>query len=162
MPQRAVFSWRSRLSAIWRRTAIPRCPRCERDVAPEDLEDAALDELRLIDPHLDRYAHRALGGEIAVCAACGQQLDALAEEMEAYRRLLIRRWPTPPAYRDALMDDQCLSRTFEAVRDTAIMEVLALLPPAQTGNLARRPLTHDSMDGCLSKSSKRGEREGGH
>jgi len=103
----------------------PRCPRCERAVAPEDLEDAALDELRLIDPHLDRYAHRALGGEIAVCAACGRQLDALAEEMEAYRRRLIRRWPTPTSYRSALMDDQCLSRPFEAVRDTALMEVLA-------------------------------------
>jgi hypothetical protein len=103
-----------------------RCPRCEREVAPEDLEASTLDELRLIDPHVDRYAHQAAHGEIAVCVTCGHQLEAMAAELDAARQRLVRCWPTPASKRVPLMKDQRLSRPFEAVRDTSMVEVLAL------------------------------------
>jgi hypothetical protein len=95
-------------------------------VNPEQLEASALDELRLIDPHVDRYAHRAAEGEVAVCAACGHQLEAMAAELDTARQRLIRLWPTPTSQRVPLLKDQRLSRPFEAVRDTALVEVLAL------------------------------------
>ncbi len=100
------------------------CPRCGRQVAPEDLEDVPLGELRLIDPHLEGYIRYAAGGQVAVCQACGDQLDALAGELAAYRRRLLRTWPTPQAHRAAPREDQCLSRPFEALRDTALPLVL--------------------------------------
>jgi len=93
-------------------------------VAPEDLEDVPLVELRLIDPHLEGYVRYAAGGQVAVCQACGDQLDALAGELEAYRRRLLRVWPTPRAHRAAPREDQCLSRPFEALRDTGLPLVL--------------------------------------
>ncbi len=100
------------------------CPRCGRQVAPEDLEDVPLVELRLIDPHLESYIRYAAGSHVAVCQACGDQLDALAGELAAYRRRLLRTWPTPQAHRAAPREDQCLSRPFEALRDTALPLVL--------------------------------------
>ena len=100
------------------------CPRCERQVAPEDLEGVPLVELRLIDPHLDGYVRYAAGSQIAVCQDCGDQLDVLAGELEAYRRRLLRTWPTPRAHRVAPREDQCLSRPFEALRDTGLPLVL--------------------------------------
>jgi len=100
------------------------CPRCGRQVAPEDLEDVPLGELRLIDPHLEGYVRYAAGSQVAVCQDCGDQLDALAGELEAYRRRLLRTWPTPRAHRVAPREDQCLSRPFEALRDTALPLVL--------------------------------------
>jgi len=93
-------------------------------VAPEDLEDVPLVELRLIDPHLEGYVRHAAGGQVAVCQACSDQLDALAGELEAYRRRLLRTWPTPQAHRAAPREDQCLSRPFEALRDTGLPLVL--------------------------------------
>ncbi len=109
---------------ILRSAGAAGCPRCGRQVAPEDLEDVPLGELRLIDPHLEGYVRHAAGGQIAVCQACGDQLDALAGELEAYRRRLLRIWPTPRAHRAAPREDQCLSRPFEALRDTALPLVL--------------------------------------
>ncbi len=100
------------------------CPRCERQVAPEDLEGVPLVELRLIDPHLESYVRYAAGSHVAVCQACGDQLDALAGELAAYRQRLLRAWPTPRAHRTAPREDQCLSRPFEALRDTALPTVL--------------------------------------
>jgi len=100
------------------------CPRCGRQVAPEDLEDVPLGELRLIDPHLEGYVRYAAGSQIALCQACGDQLDALAGELAAYRWRLLRAWPTPRAQRTAPREDQCLSRPFEALRDTALPTVL--------------------------------------
>ncbi len=61
---------------------------------------------------------------MAVCQDCGDQLDALAGELEAYRHRLLRTWPTPRADRAASREDQCLSRPFEALRDTALPLVL--------------------------------------
>jgi len=61
---------------------------------------------------------------VAVCQDCGDQLDALAGELEAYRHRLLRTWPTPRAHRAAPREDQCLSRPFEALRDTALPTVL--------------------------------------
>jgi len=58
-------------------------------VAPEDLENVPLVELRLIDPHLEGYVRHVAGGQVAVCQDCGDQLDALAGELEAYRRRLL-------------------------------------------------------------------------
>jgi len=109
---------------ILRSVGAAGCPRCGRQVAPEDLEDVPLGELRLIDPHLEGYVRYAAGGQVAVCQACGDQLDALAGELEAYRRRLLRIWPTPRAHRAAPREDQCLSRPFEALRDTALPLVL--------------------------------------
>ncbi len=109
---------------ILRSAGTAGCPRCGRQVAPEDLEDVPLGELRLIDPHLEGYVRHAAGGQIAVCQACGDQLDALAGELAAYRRRLLRTWPTPQAHRAAPREDQCLSRPFEALRDTALPLVL--------------------------------------
>jgi len=100
------------------------CPRCERQVAPEDLEGVPLVELRLIDPHLESYVRYAAGSQVAVCQTCGDQLDALAGELEAYRRRLLRTWPTPRAQRTVPREDQCLSRPFEALRDTGLPLVL--------------------------------------
>ncbi len=100
------------------------CPRCEQQVAPEDLEDVPLVELRLIDPHLESYVRYAAGSQVAVCQTCGDQLDALAGELEAYRRRLLRTWPTPRAQRTVPREDQCLSRPFEALRDTGLPLVL--------------------------------------
>jgi len=100
------------------------CPRCEQQVAPEDLEDVPLVELRLIDPHLESYVRYAAGSQIALCQTCGDQLDALAGELEAYRRRLLRTWPTPQAQRTVPREDQCLSRPFEALRDTGLPLVL--------------------------------------
>jgi len=100
------------------------CPRCGRQVAPEDLEDVPLVELRLIAPHLEDYVRHAAGGQVTVCQDCGDQLDALAGELEAYRRRLLRTWPTPRAHRATPREDQCLSRPFEALRDTGLPLVL--------------------------------------
>jgi len=93
-------------------------------VAPEDLENVPLVELRLIDPHLEGYVLHVAGGQVAVCQDCGDQLDALAGELEAYRRRLLRTWPTPRAHRATPREDQCLSRPFEALRDTGLPLVL--------------------------------------
>ena len=109
---------------ILRSVGAAGCPRCGRQVAPEDLEDVPLGEVRLIDPHLEGYVRYAAGGQVAVCQDCGDQLDALAGELEAYRRRLLRIWPTPRAHRAAPREDQCLSRPFEALRDTALPLVL--------------------------------------
>ena len=109
---------------ILRSVGAAGCPRCGRQVAPEDLEDVPLGELRLIDPHLEGYVRHAAGGQVAVCQDCGDQLDALAGELEAYRRRLLRTWPTPRAHRAAPREDQCLSQPFEALRDTALPLVL--------------------------------------
>jgi len=109
---------------ILRSVGAAGCPRCERQVAPEDLEDVPLGELRLIDPHLEGYVRYAAGGQVAVCQACSDQLDALAGELEAYRRRLLRAWPTPRAHRAVPREDQCLSRPFEALRDTGLPLVL--------------------------------------
>jgi len=109
---------------ILRSVGAVTCPRCERQVAPEDLEGVPLVELRLIDPHLESYVRYAAGSHVAVCQACGDQLDALAEELAAYRRRLLRAWPTPRAHRTAPREDQCLSRPFEALRDTSLPTVL--------------------------------------
>jgi len=109
---------------ILRSVGAAGCPRCGRQVAPEDLEDVSLVELRLIDPHLEGYVRYAAGGQVAVCQACSDQLDALAGELDAYRRRLLRTWPTPRAHRAAPREDQCLSRPFEALRDTALPTVL--------------------------------------
>jgi len=109
---------------ILRSVGAAGCPRCGRQVAPEDLEDVPLGELRLIDPHLEGYVRHAAGGQVAVCQDCGDQLDALAGELEAYRRRLLRTWPTPRAHRAAPREDQCLSRPFEALRDTGLPLVL--------------------------------------
>jgi len=109
---------------LLRSGSVAGCPRCGRQVAPEDLEDVPLVELRLIDPHLEGYVRYAAGGQVAVCQDCGDQLDALAGELEAYRRRLLRTWPTPRAHRAAPREDQCLSRPFEALRDTGLPLVL--------------------------------------
>ncbi len=109
---------------ILRSVGAAGCPRCGRQVAPEDLEDVPLVELRLIDPHLEGYVRYAAGSQIALCQACGDQLDALAGELAAYRRRLLRAWPTPRAHRTAPREDQCLSRPFEALRDTGLPLVL--------------------------------------
>jgi len=109
---------------ILRSAGAATCPRCEQQVAPEDLEGVPLVELRLIDPHLEGYVRYAAGSQIAVCQACGDQLDALAGELAAYRRRLLRAWPTPRAQRTAPQEDQCLSRPFEALRDTGLPLVL--------------------------------------
>jgi len=103
-----------------------RCPRCARDVDPADLSVQSLGELRLIDPHSARYDRQPfLEREgVALCDDCDQQLNAIATEMGAYRRRLTRLWPRPTSPRSRLMDDQRLSRTFEAIRDTAIKDVL--------------------------------------
>ena len=109
---------------ILRSAGAAGCPRCGRQVAPEDLENVPLVEVRLIDPHLEGYVRYAAGGQVAVCQACGDQLDALAGELAAYRRRLLRAWPTPRAHRTAPREDQCLSRPFEALRDTGLPLVL--------------------------------------
>jgi len=90
---------------ILRTAGAAGCLRCGRQVAPEDLEDVPLVELRLIDPHLEGYVRHAAGGQVAVCQACSDQLDALAGELEAYRRRLLRTWPTPQAHRAAPRED---------------------------------------------------------
>jgi len=109
---------------ILRSAGTATCPRCERQVAPEDLEGVPLVELRLIDPHLESYVRYAAGSQVAVCQDCGDQLDALAGELEAYRRRLLRTWPTPRAPRAVPREDQCLSHPFEALRDTGLPLVL--------------------------------------
>ena len=112
------------LTLVRPRGAAATCPRCGRQVAPGDLDEVPLTELRLIDPHLDAYVHCAARSHVAVCQACGDQLDSLAGELEAYRRRLLRAWPTPTAYRAPPREDQCLSRPFEVLRDTALPAVL--------------------------------------
>jgi len=109
-----------------RPTPTMRCPRCARDVDPADLSVQSLGELRLIDPHSARYDRQPLPARegIALCDACVCQIDAIAQEMDAQRRRLTRFWPRPTSPRGRLMDDQRLSRTFEAIRDTAIEDVL--------------------------------------
>jgi len=107
-------------------TRTMRCPRCERAVDPADLAVQSLGELRLIDPHSARYDRQPfLEREgVALCDDCDQQINAIATELGAYRRRLTRLWPRPTSPRGRLMDDQCLSRTFEAIRDMAIEDVL--------------------------------------
>jgi len=107
-------------------TPTMRCPRCARDVDPADLAVQSLGELRLIDPHSARYDRQPLPARegIARCDECARQIDAIAQEMDAQRRRLTRLWPQPTSPRGRLMDDQRLSRTFEAIRDTAIEDVL--------------------------------------
>ncbi len=108
------------------RTPTMRCPRCERAMDPADLSVQALGELRLIDPHSARDDRQPLPARegIALCDECEQQIDAIAQEMDAQRLRLTRLWPRPTSHRGRLMDDQRLSRTFEAIRDTAIEDVL--------------------------------------
>ncbi len=103
-----------------------RCPRCARDVDPADLSVQALGELRLLDPHSARYDHQPFSARegVALCDACERQLDAIAQEMDTQRRRLARLWPRPTSPRERLMDDQCLSRTFEEIRDLHIERVL--------------------------------------
>jgi len=109
-----------------RLTPTMRCPRCARDVDPADLSVQALGELRLIDPHSARYDRQPFPARegVALCDACVCQLDAIEQELDAQRRCLTRLWPRPTSPRGRLMDDQRLSRTFEAIRDTAIEDVL--------------------------------------
>ncbi len=94
-----------------RPTPPTRCPRCARDVDPDDLLAQPRAELRLIDPHSARYDRQPLPARegIALCDECARQIDAIAQEIDAQRRL---------------MDDQRLSRTFEEIRDTAIEDVM--------------------------------------
>ncbi len=108
------------------RTPPTRCPRCARDVDPADLLAQPLAELRLIDPHVARYDRQPFSAreEVALCDACERQLDAIAQEMDTQRRRLARLWPLPTSPRERLMDDQCLSRTFEEIRDLHIECVL--------------------------------------
>jgi len=103
-----------------------RCPRCARDVDPADLSVQALGELRLLDPHCARYDRQPFSARegVALCDACERQLDAIAQEMDTQRRRLARLWPLPTSPRERLMDDQCLSRTFEEIRDLHIERVL--------------------------------------
>ena len=107
-------------------TRTMRCPRCERAVDPADLAVQSLGELRLIDPHSARYDRQPFPDRegIALCDDCDQQINAIATELGAYRRRLTRLWPCPTAHRSRLMDDQRLSRTFEAIRDLHIEDVL--------------------------------------
>jgi len=117
---------RHTVTADPRLTPTMRCPRCARDVDPADLSVQSLGELRLIDPHSARYDRQPLPARegIALCDECARQIDAIAQEMDAYRLRLTRLWPRPMSHRCRLMDDQRLSRTFEAIRDTAIEDVL--------------------------------------
>jgi ribosomal protein L34E len=101
-----------------------RCPRCARDVDPADLLAQPLAELRLLDPHVARYDHQTADGRVAICDDCDQQLAAIAIEMDTQRRRLARLWPRPTSPRGRLLDDQCLSRTFEEIRDLHSEEVL--------------------------------------
>ncbi len=101
-----------------------RCARCERDVDPANLLAQPLAELRLIDPHVARYDRQTADGRVAICDDCDQQLAAIAIEMDTQRRRLARLWPRPTSPRGRLLDDQRLSRAFEAIRDTAIEDVL--------------------------------------
>ena len=107
-------------------TPTMRCPRCERAVDPADLAVQSLGELRLIDPHSARYDRQPFTERegVALGDDCDQQINAIATELGAYRRRLTRLWPRPTSPRSRLMDDQRLSRTFEAIRDTAIEDVL--------------------------------------
>ncbi len=107
-----------------RPTPTTRCPRCARDVDPADLLAQPLAELRLIDPHVARYDRQTADGRVALCDDCDQQLAAIALEMDTQRRRLARLWPLPTSPRGRLLDDQCLSRTFEEVRDLHIEDVL--------------------------------------
>jgi len=100
------------------------CPRCARDVDPADLLAQPLAELRLIDPHVARYDCQTADGRVALCDDCDQQLAAIAIVMDTSRRRLVRLWPRPTSPREHLMDDQCLSRPFEEVRDLHIEHVL--------------------------------------
>jgi len=117
---------RRTVTADPRPTPTMRCPRCARDVDPADLSMQSLGELCLIDPHSARYDRQPLPTRegIALCDECARQIDAIAQELDAYRRRLTRLWPRPTSHRGRLMDDQRLSRTFEAIRDTAIEDVL--------------------------------------
>ncbi len=117
---------RHTVTADPRPTRTMHCPRCARDVDPADLSVQALGELRLIDPHSVRYDRQPLPARegIALCDDGDQQIDAIAQEMDAYRLRLTRLWPRPTSHRCRLMDDQRLSRTFEEIRDTAIEDVL--------------------------------------
>ncbi len=101
-----------------------RCPRCARDVDPADLLAQPLVELRLIDPRVARYDRQTADGRVAICDDCDQQLAAIAIVMDTSRRRLTRLWPLPTSPRARLMDDQCLSRTFEEVRDLHVEDVL--------------------------------------
>ncbi len=101
-----------------------RCPRCARDVDPADLLAQPLAELRLLDPHVARYDRQTADGRVAICDDCDQQLAAIAIEMDTQRRRLARLWPRPTSPRGRLLDDQCLSRTFEEIRDLHSEEVL--------------------------------------
>jgi len=109
-----------------RPTPTTRCPRCARDVDPADILAQPLAELCLIDPHSARDDRQPLPARegIALCDACEQQIDAIAQEMDAQRRRLTRLWPRPASPRGRLMDDQRLSRTFEAIRDLHSEDVL--------------------------------------
>ncbi len=109
-----------------RPTPTTRCPRCARDVDPADILAQPLAALRLIDPHSARDDRQPLPARegIALCDACEQQIDAIAQEMDTQRRRLARLWPCPTSPRVRLLDDQRLSRTFEEIRDTAIEDVL--------------------------------------
>ncbi len=114
------------MTAAPRLAPTTRCPRCARDVDPADLSVQALGDLRLLDPHCARYDHQPFSERegVALCGACERQLDAIAQEMDTQRRQLARLWPLPTSPRARLMDDQCLSRTFEEIRDLHIECVL--------------------------------------
>ncbi len=107
-----------------RPTPPTRCPRCARDVDPADLLAQPLAELRLIDPHVARYDRPTADGRVAICDDCDQQLTAIAIEMDTQRRRLARLWPLPTSPRGRLLDDQRLSRAFEAIRDLHSKDVL--------------------------------------
>ncbi len=101
-----------------------RCPRCERDVDPAPLLPTDIRLLRIIDPFYTRYDLHASDEPVLMCADCDQQVDEIADALLAYRQRLTRLWPRPSASRGRLMDDQCLSRTFEEIRDLHIERVL--------------------------------------
>ena len=144
-------------------TPTMRCPRCERAVDPADLAVQSLGELRLIDPHSARYDRQPFTARegVALGDDCDQQINAIATELGAYRRRLTRLWPRPTSPRSRLMDDQRLSRTFEAIRDTAIEDVLgwavwydrrgydAYLVVYETGAWAIQPAPRGQGYACL-------------
>ncbi len=101
-----------------------RCPRCARDVTLDQLISVDILLLRLIDPFYDRYAPHVVAEAVGLCEECDRQLEEIGDALLAYRRRLTRLWPRPTSPRGRLMDDQRLGRTFEAIRDTAIEDVL--------------------------------------
>ncbi len=105
-------------------TPMLRCPRCEREVDLAPLLPTDIRLLRIIDPFYTRYDLRASDEPVLMCGDCDRQVEEIADALLAYRQRLTRLWPRPAAPRGRLMDDQCLSRPFEDIRDLHIEHVL--------------------------------------